>query len=290
MEIIINENSPIGGRGDRRYGAFFNGKIQSISSTTLQINDLGLLRGYGLFDYFRTYNGRPFQWDWYWERFVNSSKILRIPVPIQKEVAFKVVNELIELSGLEESAIRFVLTGGYSENSISSNNPNLLIISEEIHAVKPEEYQNGMKVIAYDYVRDLPELKSTDYKHLMILQSDIKNAGATDVLFMKDGEISELSRSNVFHFEGDKLITPNRNILKGITRRTVMELAKPHFEVIERPVKVNEFVNADEIFTTSSTKRVLGIVQIDDQPIGNGIVGKKTQFLMNLMDEFVRNW
>jgi branched-chain amino acid aminotransferase len=282
---MSNKNTPSGG-----LGAFFNGKIQPIESTFMQINDLGLLRGYGLFDYFRTYNGRPFQWDLYWERFVNSAKILRIPVPIQKDEAFGVVNELIKLSNLEDLAIRIVLTGGYSENGISSKSPNLLIVSEEIHPVKPEEYNNGIKIIAYDYLRDLPELKSTDYKHLMILQSDIKNAGSTDVLFMKDGEISELSRSNVFHFEGDKLITPARNILKGITRRTVIELARPHFEVIERPVKVNEFVNADEIFTTSSTKRILGIVQIDDEVIANGRVGEKTKFLMRLFDEFVSKW
>lgn len=267
-----------------------NGKIQPVADTTMQINDLGLLRGYGLFDYFRTYNGKPFKWDWYWQRYENSAKLLRLPNPIQKKEAYKVVLKLIEMSGLDNCAIRFVLTGGYSEDSISSPKPNLLIISEDIHPVKSEEYENGIKVISHEYVRDLAEVKSIDYKHLMILQSDIKTAAASDVLFHKRGMISELSRSNVFIFNGETLSTPNKNILKGITRRTVLELAKPHFKIEQRNVKMSEVLAADEVFTTSTTKRVLAITQIDNHQISNGKAGEKTKFLLGLMNDLVENW
>ena len=269
---------------------YLNGKIQPIEQTTLQINDLGLLRGYGLFDYFRTYNGKPFKWDWYWQRYANSAKLLRLPNPIKQEEAYKVVMKLIEMSGLEDCAFRFVLTGGYSEDSVSSPHSNLLIISEDIHPVKEEEYENGIKVIAYEYVRDLAEVKSTDYKHFMILQSDIKAANASDVLFHKRGFISELSRSNVFVFKGDTLITPNKNILKGITRRTILELAKPHFKIEQRNVKMTEVLAADEVFTTSTTKRVLAISRIDEHIIANGKAGEKTKFLLGLIDDLVAKW
>jgi branched-chain amino acid aminotransferase len=267
-----------------------NGKIQSVADTTMQINDLGLLRGYGLFDYFRTYNGKPFKWERYWQRYENSAKLLRLSNPIQKKEAYKVVLKLLEISGLEDCAFRFVLTGGYSEDSISSPKPNLLIISEDIHSVKPEEYENGIKVISYEYVRDLPEVKSIDYKHLMILQSDIKAASASDVLFHKRGMISELSRSNVFIFKGNTLITPNKNILKGITRNVVLELAKPHFKIEQRNVKISEVLAADEVFTTSSTKRVLAITKIDNYQIGNGKAGEKTKYLLSLINNLIENW
>ena len=269
---------------------YFNGKIGSVEQTNIHITDLGLLRGYGLFDYFRTYNGRPFQWDWYWERYERSARLLRLPNPIQKEEAYKVVMQLIEKSGLDDCAIRFILTGGYSEDSVSSSSPNLLIISEDIHPVKPEEYLNGIKVIAYDFVRDLPEVKSTDYKHFMILQQDIKAAKASDVLFHKNGYISELSRSNVFIFKGDKLITPDTDILKGITRRTVLEMAEGHFKIEERGVTFTELLEADEVFTTSTTKRVLPITRVDDHILGSGRIGQKTQFLLDLINEKVKNW
>ncbi len=269
---------------------YFNGQILSALETKIHVNDLGLLRGYGVFDYFRTYNKKPFQWDWYWERFVNSASILRLPIPIQKDDAFKAVNRLIELGNLPDYAIRFLLTGGYSENGISLNSPNLMIISEDIHSVKKEEYENGIRVISYEYLRDFSEVKSTDYKCLMMLQSDIKKANATDVLFYKNDSISELSRSNVFFFENDKLITPNQNILKGITRRTVIELAKPYFEVIERNVSIGELLGSEEVFTTSTTKKILGIVQVDEAKIGIGEVGAKTNFLLELFNQKVEKW
>lgn len=269
---------------------FFNGKIAPTSDTNIHISDLGLLRGYGLFDYFRTYNGKPFQWDMYWTRYENSAKRMGISSPLSKKEAFEVVEKLIHLSGLDECAIRFVLTGGYAEDSISMSQSNLLIISEDIHYVTASSYTNGMSVITYEFVRDIPAIKSTDYKHLLILQPEIKKAGASDVLYHKNGEVSELSRSNIFHFKDNLLITPNENILNGITRQTVLELAKPHFKIEERPVTLEEFINADEIFTTSSTKRVMPITKIDNKLIGNGQVGQKTLFLQKLIDEMVKKW
>jgi branched-chain amino acid aminotransferase len=271
--------------------AYLNGEIRPVEETSIHITDLGLLRGYGLFDYFITYNGRPFQWDWYWERYERSSKLMCLPNPIQKEEAYKVVLNLIKKSGLENCAIRFVLTGGYSPDGMSMTQPNLLIISEDIHPVKPQDYETGIKVITHDYVRDLPEIKSIDYKHLMILQPDIKAANATDVLFHKRGYISELSRSNIFLFKGeDTLITPNRKVLRGITRRFVLALAKNHFKIEERNVELKELLTADEVFTTSTTKRVLPITQIDKITLSNGKIGTKTKFLLDLVNEEVKNW
>lgn len=269
---------------------YLNGNICPVEETNIHITDLGLLRGYGLFDYFITYNGRPFQWDLYWERYERSAKLMCLPNPISKEEANKVVLSLIEKSGLDNCAIRFILTGGYSSDSMSMTKPNLLIISEDIHPVKPQDYETGIKVITHDYVRDLPEIKSIDYKHLMILQADIKAANATDVLFHKRGYISELSRSNVFLFKGDTLITPNRKVLRGITRRFVLELAKSHFKIEERNVELKELLTADEVFTTSTTKRVLPITQIDKSILSNGKIGIKTKFLLDLVNEKVKNW
>ena len=269
---------------------YLNGVVSPVETTNIHITDLGLLRGYGLFDYFRTYNGRPFQWDLYWERFERSAKLMRLPNPILKDDAYKVVLSLIKQSGLEDCGIRFVLTGGYSEDSMKMTKPNLLIISEDIHPVKPQEYETGIKVISHEYVRDYPDLKSTDYKHLMILQADIKEAGATDVLFYKRGYISELSRSNVFLVKNNVLITPNRKILRGITRKVVLELAKDHFKIEERNVTLKELLDADEVFTTSSTKKVLPITQIDNKIIADGKVGKTTKFLLDLINEKTKNW
>ncbi|WP_460671382.1 aminotransferase class IV [Larkinella ripae] len=272
------------------YYGYFNGAILPVEQISFGITDLGFLRGFGLFDYFRTYNGRPFQWDWYWERFANSAAKMHLPVPLQKEEAHRVVMELVEKSGFPDVAIRFVMTGGYSPDSISVVAPNLLIMAEEIHPVPPVQFEEGIKVILDEYVREMAEVKSTDYKRVILLAQAIRSARASDVLYQKNGEISELSRSNFFLFKGDRLITPNRHILHGITRRTVLHLAQNDFQVEERPVLVSDLYDADEAFTTSSTKKVLPIVQVGDLTVGDGKPGKRTLFLLEEFNELIENW
>lgn len=274
---------------------YFNGAIQPVGQIGVGVTDLGLLRGFGLFDYFLTYNGRPFQWDWYWERFANSARRMTLPLPISKDETYAVLLDLIARAGrpgrgTADVAFRFVMTGGYSADSISIERPNLLILTEEIHNVPEWQYERGIKVILDEYVRDMAEVKSTDYKRVMLLAGAMRDAGAQDVLYQKDGEISELSRSNFFIVSGNRLITPNRHILYGITRRTVIELARPDFQIEERPIVLSDLYDADEAFTTSSTKAVLPITQIGDLTIADGRVGPASRELLSRFRTLVSAW
>lgn len=276
------------------YG-YLNGTVAPVDQLTLGTTDLGLLRGYGLFDYFLTYNGRPFQWDWYWERFQNSASRMHLPLPLSKDETYAVLMDLMErgsgIGGVAlDTAFRFVLTGGYSADSISVERPNLLILSEAIHPVPPVQYEQGIKVILDDYVREMAEVKSTDYKRVILMAEAIRAAGASDLLYQKGGEISELSRSNFFLVKGDRLITPDRHILHGITRRTVIQLAQAELMVEERPVLLSELYDADEAFTTSSTKKVLPITQIGELTIGDGHVGPTSRFLLDRFNALIEAW
>ncbi|SOD95823.1 branched-chain amino acid aminotransferase [Spirosoma fluviale] len=281
------------------YG-YFNGTIAPTDQLAVGITDLGLLRGYGLFDYFLTYNGRPFQWDWYWARFQNSASRMHLKLPLGKDETYAIVTKLVERSNeaIRKSGtatptdvgIRFVLTGGYSADSISVEKPNLLIMAEMIHPVPVIQYEQGIKVILDEYVREMAEVKSTDYKRVILMAEAIRAARASDILYQKGGEISELSRSNFFIVKGEKISTPDRHILHGITRKTIMQIAQNDFEVEERPVLLSELYDADEAFTTSSTKKILPITQIGELTIGDGHVGPKSKFLLERFDELVKSW
>ncbi len=262
------------------YG-YFNGQIMPTNQIGVGVTDLGLLRGYGLFDYLRTYNGRPFQWQHYWARLQNSARQMHLPLPMDERETYAIVLDLISRSraGGEDLAIRFVVTGGYSPDSITIAEPNFMILIEAVKPVPALQFEQGIGVILDDYVRDMAEVKSTDYKRVILKAGDIKAAGANDLLYHKNGEISELSRSNFFLIKGDKLITPDRHILHGVTRRTLMELAREDFQIEERTVLLSELYDADEAFTTSTLKMALPIVQIGELTIGNGKPGPKTALL-----------
>jgi branched-chain amino acid aminotransferase len=194
------------------------------------------------------------------------------------------------LSGEQEVAFRFVLTGGYAPDSVSVVEPNFLIRTEPLPKDNPSGRLKGIKVMPYEYVRDLPEIKTTNYVHMVLMADELKRQQAADLLFHKEGEVSELTRSNIFIFQGDKLVTSGRNILSGITRKVVMELAKSHFDVEVRPVSYKEVVTADEVFTTSTTKWVMPVVQIGDLPIQNGEAGKRTLFLQGEFEKLISDW
>ncbi|WP_159477180.1 aminotransferase class IV [Dyadobacter sp. 3J3] len=269
---------------------YFNGEISPLDSTIFKSNDLAILRGFGMFDYFRTYNGIPFRWDDYWQRFENSAKLLKLPLPLNQEETAEILADLHALSGEQEVAFRFVLTGGYAPDSVHVVKPNFLIRTEALPQDNPAGLLKGIKVLPYQYVRDLPEIKTTNYVHMVLMAEDMKKQGASDLLFHKDGEISELTRSNFFLFKGDTLITSNNNILNGITRRAVLELAEPHFKIEIRPVLYSELATADEAFTTSTTKWVMPVVQIGDNPVGDGKAGQRTLSLQDAFKKVILNW
>lgn len=272
------------------YHQYFNGEIFPTETALFKTNDLGLLRGYALFDYFRTYNGISFRWNDYWQRFENSARLLQLALPLNQQQTAAILADLLALSGMADVAFRFLLTGGYAADSMTVTSPNLLIRTEALLNNNQAARLQGIKVLPYAYVRDLPEVKSTNYIHMVLMAEEMKKQQATDLLYHANGEVSELTRSNIFIIRGDALITPDRNILHGITRRVILELAKPHLAIQERPVLLGELLHADEVFTTSSTKGVMPVVQVGEQVIGNGAAGRHTLFLQSLFDQLVLNW
>ena len=149
------------------YSLYFNGEILPNETPLLKTNDLGLLRGYGMFDYFRTYQGVPFRWDDYWARFANSAKSLHLPLPLTQAETAGILTDLYKRADVAEVAFRFVLTGGYAADSVTVSQPNFLIRCEPLPKDNPTTMREGIKVLPYDYVRDLPEIKTTNYLHMI---------------------------------------------------------------------------------------------------------------------------
>ncbi len=121
------------------------------------------------------------------------------------------------------------------------------------------------------------------------------------ILLTQDGHVAEGSGENVFVILKDKLITPPSpdNILMGITRDTVMQLAQKELgiETIERSVDRSELYIADEAFFTGTAAHVTPIIEIDERPVGNGKTGKITKNLQQLYFQVIqgkntkyRNW
>lgn len=271
---------------------YLNGKIQDVSKPAVQINDIGLLRGYGVFDFMRTYNGRIFHWDDHFKRFSSSAKTLNMKAPFSKEAVERQIVELIKKNRCqkEEVSIRLVLTGGPTEDGLSHKKPTFAILLEDVYDFPKTCYQDGAKVITLDYERLLPESKNNNYIWTVKLGELKKQKGAVDLLYTAKGKILEASMANIFIFKGATLITPKDGVLQGITRKIVMRLGKSRFKIEEREVKTGELESATEAFLSSTNKLIMPIVQVDNRKIGDGKVGENTKILMAKYNEYTAKY
>ncbi|MCX6712308.1 MAG: aminotransferase class IV [Candidatus Vogelbacteria bacterium] len=140
-------------------------------------------------------------------------------------------------------------------------------------------------------MRQFPESKNINYIQAVKLQKEKGKKGAIEVLYKHNGRVLECTRSNFFIVKKGVLITPAKDILKGLTRDKTIQLAKKaKFKVEEREVAEKEVFNADEAFITTTSKKILPIVKIDSQKIGSGQPGPITKELMKLFDDCAKNY
>lgn len=256
---------------------FVNTGFFNDSEAVLQANDLALQRGYGVFDFLRTANNQPLFMNDYLDRFFNSALQLFITIPYKKEEVKQYILELIVKNNIPESGIRMLATGGYSPDGYSPVTGNFILQQQALQTPDKEKFQQGIKIITHPYQRDFPAVKSTNYLMGVWLQHQLKEKSIDAVLYFHNDIVSEFPRANVFIITaGGRLVTPAANILQGITRKKVLELAPEILPAEQRHVSIAELKNAAEVFMTSTTRRILPVVEIDGIKIGNGRAGKIT--------------
>lgn len=262
---------------------FAGDRIVESQLASLHPLDIGLIRGYAIFDFFRTVNTRPLFLEDYLDRFIRSAASARLPLAYNIESLKPIIEELIGKNQLENGGIRMVLSGGISENFFTPGEGKLFIFCEPLKLPSTEKYAHGVKLASVDYVRPIAEIKTTNYTLPVLLSTDWQAQGVEDVLYHHQGIVSESSRSNIFMVKDGQIHTPEKHILKGITRKKVMDLAQ---STTVRDIRIEEILLADEVFITSTTKRILPITSIDDVVIGKGKPGPITEELMDKFERF----
>lgn len=201
-----------------------------------------------------------------------------------------VVMQTLSRNSYAESNIRVVVTGGSSSDFITPDGrPRLLVLVTPLPQLPGWWYTDGAKVITFCTRRSLTGTKSINYIQATMALRQARQADAVEAVYKdSDGYIQEGTTTNVFAFIDEKLVTPGGRILSGITRQVVLDLAKDHYPIEFRDISVDEFLKADEIFITGTSKGLLPIVQVNETIIGDGKPGKHTRKLMHLLEELVQ--
>ncbi|HKZ35010.1 MAG TPA: aminotransferase class IV [Patescibacteria group bacterium] len=272
--------------------SYINGKFVPKEEAMVHADDLGLLRGYGVFDFFRTYNGKPFLLHEHLDRFESSAQELGLNVPLPRPSLEKIIKELLLKSEMENASFRLILTGGRTEDGMNFNpdTPTFIILVEKPHALAQSCYTDGVKLMTHEFLREIPPAKVLNYITAVKLQPKKKREGALEILYTWQGRVLEATTSNFFLFRGDTLVTPKRDVLIGMTRDFVLGLARKVYKIEERDLYVSELKEADEAFITATNKEIVPVVRINAITVGNGQVGERTKVLLKKFHEHTRSY
>jgi branched-chain amino acid aminotransferase len=264
-----------------------NGQLLEKANASFPINDLALLRGYGVFDFFLMAKGLPLYYEDHWLRLNRSASAMHLEVPFSREELLQMIAVLHETMPIHFGGIRVTLTGGNSPDGYSLGpEPNSLITLQPLPMFTDALPEKGMALMTHNYRRPLSQVKSIDYAVGIMMQQHAKAMGFDEVLYVQDGYVSECPRANIFGVNQQGiLITPDTGVLEGITRMRVLNLARNTIGLEVRPVSLNELLQCKEVFITSTTKGIMPIYKIDNVLIGNEAVPEISAGLYGMLKE-----
>jgi len=264
---------------------YLNGLWVTESECLLSVFDITILRGFGVFDFLRTFQRKPFLALEHVNRFLASIKEVGLFISKNSDQLLQLIEEGISKNlQFDDLYIKLILTGGVSDDGMtpSPERSSLVLLFSKAGTFSDEHFLNGIKLMTLCYERFLPQVKSLNYMSAVVALQNAKNAGAQELLyFSKDGFLLEGGTVNFFGILDGVIYTANECILFGITRAFLLKIANDlGIDVVLRPLHRTQLPELQEAFITSTTREVMPVTNIDGVLIGNGFVGPITKRLM----------
>ena len=282
-----------------------DGKLVDWDKANVHVLTHTLHYGLGVFEgirCYRTADGRPavFRLKEHTERLFSSAHIMMIDIPFSRDEINAATIETLKANGLSEGYIRpIVFLGDGSMGLFPKNNPvRVSIAAWEWGAYLGEEgLRNGIRVKVSSFIRQhvnssMTKSKTTgSYVNSILAKREVVAAGFDVALLLDtEGYVSEGSGENVFMVkDGVIKTTPLTSVLKGITRDSVMRIARDKgFCVIEERFTRDEFYTADEAFFTGTAAEITPIREVDRRAIGKGGRGPVTTEIQSAFFDIVK--
>jgi len=286
--------------------AFFEKKFVPLSEAKVGIMTHALNYGTGCFEGIRgNWNGKEgqiylFRLREHYERLHKSCRILKINLAFDIDKLCQITVDLVKKNGYREDI--YVRPLAYKSSQMVGVRLHNLDDDFFIFVTPFGPYLDAEKgakcgVSSWRRVDDTmipPRGKVTGiYVNSALVKTEAHENGYDEgIMLSQDGHVSEGSGENIFIIVDGKLVTPAScdNILKGITRDTVIKLAKNELgiDTLERSIDRSELYVADECFMTGTAANVTPVVEVDRRPVGAGKVGPITRRLLNLYSDVIR--
>lgn len=278
---------------DMKKLVWLNGVVSPLESAVTTVQDHCYLYGDGLFEGIRIYGGKVFKLDEHLDRFYHGIKYLNYQMDMSQAELKQTILDVCRQAEADNGYIRLNITRGTGlglDPSKIDPKPNVMIMINTLALYPPEAYENGLDVVTTSFktipadALD-PRLKCIGkYAANILAKQEANSRGAGEGLMLNhQGYIAECTGDNIFLIQNGKVSTPDPScgLLKGVTRDTVMMLAREAgYEVTEGFLTPFDLYAADEAFLTGTAAEVIPMVTIDGRLIGDGKPGPITKDLI----------
>lgn len=295
---------------------WLNGKFVEEGDASVSLRDTGLLHAAGVFTTMRSYRGRVHRIQQHLKRLRASCEVLFVPLMAKDDELIDTAHELLRRNELSEARLRLTVTRGQASDDPIHGvrlEPNAFITTTALEPYPAEFYEHGMTVMLLDEQRlnafDIQAgHKTLNYFSRLAGLKSANRSGAGEALWFNAyyNALESGSITNVFIVREGTLLTPptnedlrdpairaataypRSNVLPGITRGAVLELAKQHdLPTAIKPLNVDELLEAEEVFLTNSIMQIMPVCRIEKHAVGKGQPGDVTLRLTQLYREAI---
>ena len=274
-----------------------NGQFVPKKDASISVFDRGFLFSDSVYEVSAVIGGDLVDWREHFARLKRSMDKLNLVNNFQEEDFYQIQKKLIGENELNEGLCYVQVTRGVAERdfNFASNSllPTVVIFTQEKLILSNPASKMGIKIITVPDDRwRRRDIKTTQLLAQSLAKTYAIQKGVDDSLLVQDGFINEGSSSNVFIIKEKNIITPNlsNDILGGITRSSLIKFCKlNNIKIKEQKISVEDMMDAQEVFLTSSTSFVLPVIDIDGRHVGNGMVGDKVKEIQRIYIEQVKS-
>ena len=279
--------------------AYVNGRYTPLSDAQVHVEDRGFQFADGVYEYWAVLGGKLADADGHLDRLERSLSELRIRPPMSRAALVRVLHETVRRNRFTEGSIYLQVTRGTARRDHPFPSPS--VKPSVIAIARPADYAaietraaQGVGVLTQPDIRwGRCDIKTVGLLPNILAKQAAREAGAFEAWLVDDaGYVTEGSSTNAWIIDGEgRLRTRDTeaNILRGITRHTLMRLASElQIKVVEEPFTVAEAKGAKEAFFTAASAFITPVTTIDGEPVGDGRPGPISMRLRTLYFERAR--
>ena len=283
---------------------WMNGKLVPFKNAKVHVLTHALHYSTSIFEGIRCYDtpegSAIFRLPEHIDRFFNSAKMYSMKMPYSKKKISDGIVNTVNASKLKQCYIRPLAYYGYGTMGLTPTN-NKVDVSISCWEWKMGESKagkfSGAKCKISKWVRidsksqPMKPKSAANYSNAALARMEALNAGYDEAIMLNNkGHVAEGSAENIFVVKNGKITTPplDADILDGITRDSAIKLLKSNkSKVIEKNLRINDLLKADEIFMTGTAAEVKSVTRVNKTKIGDGKIGEVTKELQELFMDTV---